>query len=193
MIISCLILLTENESHYQVKGIGMKKIGFFWGSTSDNTKIASEFIQEYLEGKGFEVDSYDIGEVDVEDILNYKDVIIGCPTWNIGELQDDWDSVFLRYEELDFKGITAAFFGCGDQTGYPDNFLDAIGILAKPFMEKGGKLIGRCSPEPYDFRESLAMDGDELLGLGLDYDNDDEDDCEELMVSWLDQIIKEFA
>ena len=171
----------------------MKKIGFFWGSTSDNTKIASEFIQEYLEGKGFEVDSYDIGEVDVEDILNYKDVIIGCPTWNIGELQDDWDSVFLRYEELDFKGITAAFFGCGDQTGYPDNFLDAIGILAKPFMEKGGKLIGRCSPEPYDFRESLAMDGDELLGLGLDYDNDDEDDCEELMVSWLDQIIKEFA
>ena len=126
-------------------------------------------------------------------MLEYKKLIVGCPTWHIGELQDDWDSVFLRYEELDFKGITAAFFGCGDQTGYPDNFLDAIGILAKPFMEKGGKLIGRCSPEPYDFRESLAMDGDELLGLGLDYDNDDEDDCEELMVSWLDQIIKEFA
>ena len=170
----------------------MKKIGLFWGSTSDNTKIASEFMQEYLEDKGFEVESHDIGDVDVEDILNYENVIIGCPTWNIGELQDDWDSVFMRYEELDFSCVTAAFFGCGDQTGYPDNFLDAIGILAKPSMDKGGKLIGKCSTEPYDFRESVALDGDKLLGLGLDYDNDDEDDCEELMVSWLDQIIGEF-
>ena len=170
----------------------MKKIGFFWGSTSDNTKIAAEFIEEYLEDKGYEIESFDIGEVDVEDILNYENVIIGCPTWNIGELQDDWDSVFLRYEKLDFKGITAAFFGCGDQTGYPDNFLDAVGILAKPFMDNGGKLIGKCSTDPYDFRESVALDGDKLLGLGLDYDNDDEDDCEELMVAWLNQIIGEF-
>tara|TARA_B100001250_G_scaffold129314_1_gene110143 strand:- start:209 stop:721 length:513 start_codon:yes stop_codon:yes gene_type:complete len=170
----------------------MKKIGLFWGSTSDNTKIASEFMQEYLEGKGFKVGSYDIGEVDVEEILDYDNIIIGCPTWNIGELQDDWDSVFLKYEKLDFNGKTAAFFGCGDQTGYPDNFLDAIGILAKPFIESGGKLIGKCSTEPYDFRESLALENNELLGLGLDYDNDDEDDCEELMVAWLNQIIGEF-
>ena len=140
-----------------------------------------------------EVDSFDIGEVDVEDLLKYDNLLIGCPTWNIGELQDDWDSVFLNFKELDFSGKTAAFFGCGDQTGYPDNFLDAIGILAKPFMEKGGNLIGRASREPYDFRESVALDGDELLGLGLDYDNLDEDENDELMVPWLDQIIKEFG
>ena len=170
----------------------MKKIGLFWGSTSDNTKLASEFMQEYLEDKGFQVDSYDIGDVDPDEILDYDNVIIGCPTWNIGELQDDWDSVFLDYEKLDFSGKTAAFFGCGDQTGYPDNFLDAIGMLAKPFMENGGKLIGKCSTDPYEFRESVALVDGELLGLGLDYDNDDEDDCEELMVAWLDQIISEF-
>ena len=50
----------------------MKKIGFFWGSTSDNTKDAAEFMQEYLEGEGYEVDSKDIGEVDVEDLLSKK-------------------------------------------------------------------------------------------------------------------------
>ena len=27
-------------------------------------------------------------------IPNYKNVIIGCPTWNVGELQDDWDMLF---------------------------------------------------------------------------------------------------
>lgn len=170
----------------------MNKIGFFYGSTSDNTKIASDFMKEYLEAHDFAVDFFDIADVSVEDILKYDKIIIGCPTWNIGELQSDWDSVFLDYEKLDFEKKTAAFFGCGDQTGYPDNFLDAIGILAKPFMEKGGKVIGRCSTEPYDFRESLALDGDTLLGLGLDYDNDDEDTCEDMMILWLDEIIEEF-
>ena len=72
-------------------------------------------------------------------------------------------SVFLGYEELDFNGITAAFFGCGDQTGYPDNFLDAIGILAKPFMENDGTLIGRWPTEGYEFDLSLAQDGDSLF------------------------------
>ena len=75
-------------------------------------------------------------------MLEYKKLIIGCPTWHIGELQDDWDFIYEKYKELDFNGITAAFFGCGDQIGYPANFLDAIGMLAEPFMKKGGKLIG---------------------------------------------------
>ncbi|MDC1050706.1 flavodoxin [Candidatus Marinimicrobia bacterium] len=170
----------------------MKKIGFFWGSTSDNTKIASEFIKEYLEAHDFNVDSYDIGGIDLEKILDYDSIIIGCPTWNIGELQSDWDSVFLDFEKLDFTGKTAAFFGCGDQTGYPDNFLDAIGILAKPFIAKGGNLIGRCSTEAYDFRDSVALDGDKFLGLGLDYDNEDEEFCEDLMMSWLDEVMEQF-
>ena len=119
----------------------MKKVGIFWGSSSGNTEIAIEFMVEYLEAEGFEVDNFDVGEVDAEKMLEYDNLIIGCPTWNIGELQDDWDSIFLQYKELDFGGKTAAFFGCGDAVGYPDNFLDAIGILAKPFMEKGGKHV----------------------------------------------------
>jgi len=170
----------------------MEKIGIFWGSTSDNTKIATEFMVQYLEDKGVEVDSFDIGEIDVEDILNYENIIIGCPTWNIGELQDDWDSVFLRYEKIDFSNITAAFFGCGDQVGYPYNFLDAIGILAKPFIDKGGKVVGKWDTDHYEFDDSAALHNGKLLGLGLDYDNDDEEDCEKLMVQWLDQILNEF-
>ena len=169
----------------------MKKIGLFWGSTSGNTEIAVEFMEEYLQGEGFEVDSYNIADDDIEKILEYDNLIIGCPTWNIGELQDDWDSVFDDYEELDFSGKTAGFFGCGDQVGYPDNFLDAIGMLGKTFMEKGGKLVGRCSRDDYDFRDSICLDGDDLLGLGLDYDNEEEK-CEDQMTSWLDKITKEF-
>ena len=169
----------------------MKKIGLFWGSTSGNTEIAVEFMEEYLQDEGFDVESYNIAEIDVDKISEFDNIIISCPTWNIGELQDDWDSIFLNYEKLDFSGKVGAFFGCGDQVGYPDNFIDAVGMLAKPFMENGGKLIGRCGTDDYDFRDSIALDNGELLGLGLDYDNE-EDECEGQMIMWLEDIMEHF-
>ena len=88
----------------------MKKIGLFWGSTSGNTEIAVEFIEEYLSDEGFEVESHNVADTDPEAMLDYDNLIIGCPTWNIGELQDDWDSIFMDFEQLNFEGKTAAFF-----------------------------------------------------------------------------------
>tara|TARA_B100001250_G_scaffold377602_1_gene366817 strand:+ start:436 stop:948 length:513 start_codon:yes stop_codon:yes gene_type:complete len=169
----------------------VKKIGLFWGSTSGNTEIAIEFMEEYLQDEGFDVESFNIADTDVDKISEFDNVIISCPTWNIGELQDDWDSMFLDYEKLDFSGKTGAFFGCGDQVGYPDNFIDAVGMLAKPFMKNGGKLIGRCTTDDYDFRDSVALDDGKLLGLGLDYDNEEEE-CEGQMIMWLEDIIENF-
>ena len=110
----------------------------------------------------------------------------------IGELQDDWDFIYEKYKELDFSGVTAAFFGCGDQVGYSDNFLDALGLLAKPFMESGGTLIGRWPIEEYEFDNSLGQEGDEFYGLGLDNDNEEEL-SEERLVIWGEQIKEEFG
>jgi len=93
---------------------------------------------------------------------------------------------------LDFSGITAAFFGCGDQVGYSDNFLDATGLLAKPFMENGGTLVGRWPTEGYEFDLSLAQDGDDFLGLGLDNDNEEEL-TEERLIIWTELIKDEFS
>ena len=169
----------------------MKKIGLFYGSSTDNTKIASEFIIDYIKNEGHEIEGFDISDVDADDILKYDNIIVGCPTWHIGELQEDWDAIFLKYEKLDFKGKIGAFFGCGDQVGYADNFLDAIGILAKPFINNGGSLIGKCARDEYDFNDSVALEGDMLLGLGLDYDNY-EDECEGQMIMWIEDIIEDF-
>ena len=171
----------------------MKKIGIFFGSTSGNTETASEFMKEYLEANNFEVKLFDMSECDTEEINNFTNIIIGCPTWNIGDLQDDWDSLFDDYKDMDFDGITGAFFGCGDQSGYPHNFLDAVGILAKPFVKNDGQLIGECSRDEYEFDDSVALNEDDtLMGLGLDYDNCDDDECELLMINWLDEIMESF-
>ena len=59
-------------------------------------------------------------------------------------------------------------------------------------MENGGTLIGRWPTEEYDYDNSLAEDGDELLGLGLDNDNEEEL-TEERLIIWAELIKDEFG
>lgn len=169
----------------------MAKIGMFWGSTTEMTSLASEGIQEEIQNFGHEIDSFDIGSSGLTPIAEYKNVIIGCPTWNIGELQDDWDMLYDDFKELKFDGVTGAFFGVGDQMGYSCNYLDAVGLLSRPFMKNGGKLVGRWSTEGYEFDESEALEGNEFLGLALDYDNQDTE-SEERIKKWTALIQSEF-
>ena len=98
--------------------------------------------------------------------------------------------MFNEYQSLRFDNKTGAF-GVGDQMGYSCNYLDAVG-LARPFMENGGKLVGKWSTEGYEFEESVALEGDEFLGLALDYDNQDSE-SEERIIKWVSQIKSEFV
>ena len=163
----------------------------FWGSSTEMTSLASEGIKKEIQNFGHDIDSVNIRDSGLEPILEYKNVIIGCPTWNVGELQDDWDLLYKDYQKLRFDNITGAFFGVGDQMGYNYNYLDAVGLLARPFMENGGKLIGRWSIEGYEFDESVALEGEEFLGLALDYDNQD-NLSEERIRAWASLIQGEF-
>ena len=168
----------------------MTKIGMFWGSSTEMTSLASEDIKGELESHGYEVDSFDVRD-GIDQLPNYKKVLIGCPTWNVGELQDDWDMLLEDFKKVNFEGVTGAFFGAGDQYGYSCNFLDAIGILSREFMKNGGTLVGRWSTEGYEFDESIALENGEFLGLGLDYDNQDTL-SEERIKGWVNQIQAEF-
>ena len=148
----------------------MEKIGLFWGSNTGNQEDAVKFLQEYMEGEGYTLELFNIADTDPSKMLEYKRLIIGCPTWHIGELQDDWDFIYEKYKELDFSGITAAFFGCGDQVGYADNFLDALGIIAADLIKAGAEIKGEWPIEGYEFTKSLGLtpDGKHFYGLGLD-------------------------
>ena len=44
----------------------MKKIGIFWGSSTDNTTTATEFMKEYLEMNDYEVEIFNVADEDVE-------------------------------------------------------------------------------------------------------------------------------
>ena len=48
---------------------------------------------------------------------------------------------------LDLKGKKVAIFGVGDQSGYGDNFCDAMDEIATCFEKQGAEIIGAVSAD----------------------------------------------
>jgi flavodoxin I len=93
---------------------------------------------------------------------------LGVPTWFDGELPNYWDEFVPALEDLDLKGKTIAIYGLGNQVEYPENFGDAVGIMAKLVQERGAKLVGLTSTEGYSYESSAAETDGMFLGLILD-------------------------
>ncbi len=170
----------------------MAKIGLFYGTQTGYTQTAAEMIQKEFGGEGI-VELYDISKVEPSDFEQYANIIIGSPTWNVGQLQDDWDNFYENeLDNIDFSGKKVAYFGEGDQDGYADSFQDAMGILEEKISEQGGETVGYWSTEGYDFSESRAVRDGKFVGLALDEDNQS-DLTEERIKTWVAQLREEFG
>ena len=81
----------------------MSKIGLFYGSTTGKTADAAEAIQAEFGGDDV-VELKEIADCSAADLADYDCLIIGSPTWNIGELQDDWAAIYDELDDVDFSG-----------------------------------------------------------------------------------------
>ena len=168
----------------------MSKIGLFFGTQTGKTESIAEMIRDEFGSET--IDLHDMANVDVSDFDGYTKLIIASPTWNIGELQSDWEGFFPEFDSMDFNGKTVAYMGTGDQVGYADNFMDAVGILEAKITERGGKTIGYWPTDGYDFSESKAVQDGKFVGLAIDEDNQSEL-TEERIKSWVAKVKQEFG
>jgi flavodoxin I len=149
----------------------MAKVGLFYGSNTGKTEmVAYQMRDEFERQAPGTVEVFNIGSSSPEDMLKYQYIICGIPTWNTGQLQDDWEFFLPRLAGVDLNGRRIAIFGLGDQNGYGFNFLDAVGMLADALMERGGDVYGLWKTTGYEFEESKAKVEDHFLGLGIDED-----------------------
>jgi flavodoxin I len=169
----------------------MAKIGLFFGTQTGNTQTIAEQIQKEFGGDGV-VELIDIADASPEDFEAYECVIVGCPTWNIGELQSDWEGFYDELDAIAFSGKKVAYFGAGDQVGYADNFQDAMGILEEKISSLGGTTVGYWPTDGYDFNESKAVRNGKFVGLAIDEDNQS-DLTDERVKSWVAQLKREFG
>lgn len=169
----------------------MSTIGLFFGSTTGKTEYAAETIQTEFGGEDV-VALHNIANTEDSEFDDYQCLIIACPTWNIGDLQDDWEAYFPQLDDIDFSGKKVAYFGTGDQIGYSDNFMDAMGILEEKISERGGTTVGYWSTDGYDFNESRALKDGKFVGLALDEDNQS-DLTDKRIKAWVAQVKTELG
>lgn len=169
----------------------MAKIGLFYGTETGKTEIVAEMIQQEFGGNDV-IDLMDIGNAEPADFERYNQIIIGCPTWNIGELQRDWEGFYDELDQINFQGKKIAYFGTGDQIGYADNFQDAMGILEEKITSLGGKTVGYWPNSGYDFNDSKAMRNGKFVGLAIDEDNQSELTASRVK-AWVAQLKSEFS
>lgn len=169
----------------------MSKIGLFFGTQTGNTETIAEQIQKEFGSESI-VTLHDVSQTEASDLNEYDCLIIGCPTWNIGEMQSDWEGLYDELDGVDFNGKKVAYFGPGDQIGYADNFQDAMGILEEKISGLGGTTVGHWPTDGYDFTESKAVKNGRFVGLALDEDNQSELTDKRVKV-WVSQLKSEFG
>jgi len=132
-----------------------------------------------------------IDECSVDEFLEHDVILFGVSTWNIGEIQCSWEDKLDELKTKDFSGKRVGLFGLGDAAGYPDTFVDGLGILWNCVGPERPSLIGTWSTEGYQFDHSEGMFDDEhFLGLVIDEDFEPEL-SEERVDRWVVQIKQE--
>lgn len=167
-------------------------IGLFYGSSTCYTEIAAEKIRERIGDEW--LDLHNVAEEDIDLAQGYDFLIFGIPTWDYGELQEDWESIWDQLAQLDLRGKTVALYGLGDQAGYPQWFQDALGYLHAQLLACGARAAGYWSAEDYQFEASkgLTDDGSHFVGLALDEENEFEL-SDQRLDQWCAQVMREFG
>ncbi|MEN8155584.1 MAG: flavodoxin [Bacteroidota bacterium] len=170
----------------------MKRSAIIYSFNTKNTGIVAEQIHKAFNDVEMEMEMVNAETLTEELFASFDQIIMGTATWFDGELPNHWDEFVPAMEELDMKGKKIALFGLGDQKGYPENFIDGVGLLAEILEGQGAILTGFTSVEGYEFESSRAQRGDQFAGLAIDYENQGSM-IKERINGWVEQLKKEFS
>lgn len=169
-------------------------IGIFYGSTNGASAAVGEQIKTVIEKTGLAtVALHDVARSDLKEMERYSYLILGVSTWNVGLLQDDWEFKFDELDDIDLTGKMVALYGMGDQYGYPDTYVDAMGILSEKVMERGAEPAGFWAvDDSYELEYSKAVTDGVFVGLALDDENQG-DLSEQRIQAWVEIVLEDFG
>ncbi|HBV40422.1 MAG TPA: flavodoxin FldB, partial [Erwinia sp.] len=87
-------------------------IGLFYGSSTCYTEMAAEKIRDFI-GEDL-VTLHNLKDDSPQLMEQYDMLILGIPTWDFGEIQEDWEAVWTDLATLNLRGKTVALYGMGD-------------------------------------------------------------------------------
>ncbi|MDO8926674.1 MAG: flavodoxin [Sideroxyarcus sp.] len=177
----------------------MPKIGLFFASSTGNTRRIAKAIKKRFDDDTM-AEALNVNKATPELVAGYSHLIFGTSTLGGGQLPGlstdcmggGWEEFLPQLSGVNFSGKTIALYGLGDQSKYPDEFVDAMGIIYEFMVARGAKVVGQWSADDYDFISSKALVDDEFVGLVLDQENQ-KALTDTRVDTWLKQIAPEFG
>ncbi|MDO8989492.1 MAG: flavodoxin [Sideroxyarcus sp.] len=177
----------------------MSRIGLFFASSTGNTRRIAKAIKKRFDDDTM-ADALNVNKASPELLAGYSHLILGTSTLGGGQLPGlstdcmggGWEEFLPQLKDVDFTGKTVALFGLGDQAKYPDEFVDAMGIIYAYVVARGAKVVGTWPADDYDFISSKALADDEFVGLVLDQENQ-KALTDARLEAWLKLIAPEFG
>ncbi|MDP2609915.1 MULTISPECIES: flavodoxin [unclassified Oceanobacter] len=169
------------------------RTGIIFGTDTGNTEDIAHRMADQLQQYNITAEVYNITEADPETFSNYDLLILGIPTWDFGGIQADWDDMEEILPQLDLSRPVVALYGLGDQFGYGDYFVDAMGWLHNHLQLSGARFAGYWPTTGYEFDASLATlaDGKQFCGLAIDEDQQF-DLTDDRVGRWISQVMSEY-
>ncbi|PKO57822.1 MAG: flavodoxin [Betaproteobacteria bacterium HGW-Betaproteobacteria-19] len=153
----------------------MNKIGIFFGTETGTTRLIAKKIHKKL---GDEIASkpVNVNRIGVDEMLQYDALILGTPSYGIGEipgrsagcLEPNWEEFFAQFKCADFSGKRIALFGLGAQERYADRFASSLIRLHEVFTGFGAEIVGGWSADGYTFDHSASIIDGRFVGLVID-------------------------
>ncbi len=172
-------------------------IAIFYGSTTCYTEMTAEKLKVLLESDPAlpghrSVSLHNIKQQPLQRMQDYDVLILGISTWDFGEIQEDWEAHWDDIATVDLSGKIVAIYGMGDQIGYTEWFVDAMGMLSDAIADQHCQRIGFWSTAGYQFEKSKAVtpDGEWFVGLALDEENQ-YDQTDARLLQWAAQLTEE--
>lgn len=152
--------------------MAQSSIALIYGTDTNNTEEVGHKIAKQWHELGETVDIFNIKDIELQQLEDYSMLILGIPTWDFGGIQSDWEDIGDSLAELSLDDTVIALYGLGDQFGYGDYFIDAVGWLYEKLQPTNATFIGQWPTEGYDFEASRACihDKEHFVGLAIDED-----------------------
>lgn len=177
----------------------MNKIGIFFGTDSGTTRLIAKKISKAL-GDNLADGPLNINRITLQDLLQYKLLILGTPTYgegtvpgkSTGVVAGSWEEFLPQLENADLSDKTIALYGLGNQDKYPQRFADGLMQLYAALKKRGANMMGDWPVAGYTFEQSKSVVDNKFVGLVIDHAFQSMQ-TDERIQQWLEQIKPVFA
>lgn len=133
----------------------MSKVLIVYGSTTGNTEALAEIIGRGISDAGHEAKVVNAADVAAPGLCDGWDMVLfGCSAWGDDEviLQDDFQSLYDEFDQINAKGKKTAAFATGDTNftlfcGSVDVIQDRLEELGAEIVAEGLKIDGQAQSD----------------------------------------------